>query len=88
MRKTLLWVGLGVALVAVVAMLAPSAQAGAKTVIKIGTVVALREEISGDTIISTRPSCVMKGVTRRMMPMSWYWYDVIGPWFWPTFVEV
>ena len=40
MRKTLLWVGIGVALVAVVAMLAPSAQAGAKTVIKIGTVVA------------------------------------------------
>ncbi len=40
MRKMLLWVGLGMTLMAVVAMLAPSAQAGAKTVIKIGTGVA------------------------------------------------
>jgi len=40
MRKLLLWVGLGMFVMAVVAMLAPSAQAGAKTVIKIGTGVA------------------------------------------------
>jgi tripartite ATP-independent transporter DctP family solute receptor len=40
MRKTLLWVGLGIAMIAVVGMLAPSAQAGTKTVIKVGTVVA------------------------------------------------
>lgn len=40
MRKTLLWVGLGIAVIAVAALLTPSAQAGAKTVIKIGTVVA------------------------------------------------
>jgi len=39
MRKTLLWVGIGVALVAVVAMLAPSHRQG-PNVIKIGTVVA------------------------------------------------
>jgi tripartite ATP-independent transporter DctP family solute receptor len=38
MRKTVLWVGL--AMIAVLGMTAPSAQAGAKTVIKIGTVVA------------------------------------------------
>ncbi len=40
MRKTLLWVGLGIAVIAVAALLIPSAQAGTKTVIKIGTVVA------------------------------------------------
>lgn len=40
MRKMLFWVGLGMTLLAVAGMLAPSAQAGAKTVIKIGTVVA------------------------------------------------
>ena len=41
---------------------------GELTVLEIGTVVALRDEISGETIISTSPSCVMNGVTRRMMP--------------------
>jgi len=40
MRKMLLWVGLGFAVMALVGMLAPSVQAGAKTVIKIGTGVA------------------------------------------------
>ena len=40
MRKALLWVGFGAALIAVVGTRVPSAQAGAKTVIKIGTVVA------------------------------------------------
>ena len=40
MRKMLLWVGLGFGVMALVGMLAPSVQAGAKTVIKIGTGVA------------------------------------------------
>jgi tripartite ATP-independent transporter DctP family solute receptor len=40
MRKTLRWVGVGIAVIALMASFAPSAQAGAKTVIKIGTVVA------------------------------------------------
>jgi tripartite ATP-independent transporter DctP family solute receptor len=40
MRKTLRWVGFGVVLVAVVGLLVPTVQAGTKTVIKIGTVVA------------------------------------------------
>jgi tripartite ATP-independent transporter DctP family solute receptor len=40
MRKTLRWVGVGIALIALMALFAPSARAGAKTVIKIGTVVA------------------------------------------------
>jgi TRAP-type transport system periplasmic protein len=40
MRKMLLWFGIGVTAMAVVAMVVPSAQAGAKTVIKIATGVA------------------------------------------------
>ncbi len=43
---------------------------GELTVFEIGTVVALSDEISGETIISTNPSSVMNGVTRRMIPMS------------------
>jgi tripartite ATP-independent transporter DctP family solute receptor len=40
MRKTLLWIGLAVTMIALVGVVAPAAQAGTKTVIKIGTVVA------------------------------------------------
>ena len=40
MRKTLLWIGIAVTMIALVGAVVPSAQAGAKTVIKIGTVVA------------------------------------------------
>jgi TRAP-type transport system periplasmic protein len=40
MRKTLLWVGVLVTVIALVGVVAPSAHAGTKTVIKIGTVVA------------------------------------------------
>lgn len=43
---------------------------GVLTVSEIATVRSLRAEISGVTIISTRPSLLMNGVTRRMMPMS------------------
>ena len=40
MRKILLWIGVAVTMIALVGAVVPSAQAGAKTVIKIGTVVA------------------------------------------------
>jgi TRAP-type transport system periplasmic protein len=40
MRKTLLWIGIAVIMIALVGAVAPAATAGAKTVIKIGTVVA------------------------------------------------
>jgi len=40
MRKILLWVGIAVTMIALVGAVAPAAQAGTKTVIKIGTVVA------------------------------------------------
>jgi len=40
MRKTLLWIGIAVTMIALVGAVVPSAQASAKTVIKIGTVVA------------------------------------------------
>jgi len=40
MRKTLLWISIAVTMIALVGAVVPSAQAGAKTVIKIGTVVA------------------------------------------------
>ena len=40
MRKILLWIGVAVTVIALVGAVVPSAQAGAKTVIKIGTVVA------------------------------------------------
>lgn len=40
MRKTVLWIGVAVTIIALVGVIVPSAQAGTKTVIKIGTVVA------------------------------------------------
>src|SRR6185503_18532783 len=53
------------------------AMTGALALLEMGTVWSVSVEISGATIISTVPSEVMNGVTRRMMPTLSYWMVLI-----------